>query len=488
MATPASRLHLLNDRPIRPEAGWVLCWLTASRRATWNFTLDRAVEHAVQLRRPLLILEAIRLDYPWASARLHRFIVQGMQDNAAAFVGKPVRYYPWIESAPGESRGLLAALAQDACVVVTDVSPVFFLPKMIAAGAAAVPVCMEGVDSCGLLPLSAAPRAFQTAFSFRSFLQKNLPDHLIDMPRPDAFAGADLPPPPPLPPAIQQRWPAADLSRPVEALLPDRLSRAVGAVATPGGTRAATAALHRFIGRLPAYADDRSRPESGASSRLSPWLHTGHISPHAVFSAVAAHERWTLAKLGPTRDGSRVGFWGMSDDAESFLEELVTWRELGYTFCWRRDDFDQYSSLPGWARATLEKHAGDERPRCYSLDELERAATHDPLWNAAQRQLLREGVIHNYMRMLWGKKILEWSPSPEEALQRMIHLNNRWAIDGRDPNSWSGIFWVLGRFDRAWGPERPIYGTIRYMSSASTGRKFPVQGYLNQYTGLNAPG
>jgi deoxyribodipyrimidine photo-lyase len=142
----------------------------------------------------------------------------------------------------------------------------------------------------------------------------------------------------------------------------------------------------------------------------------------------------------------------------------------------------------GWARATLEKHAGDERPRCYSLDELERAATHDPLWNAAQRQLLREGVIHNYMRMLWGKKILEWSPSPEEALQRMIHLNNRWAIDGRDPNSWSGIFWVLGRFDRAWGPERPIYGTIRYMSSASTGRKFPVQGYLNQYTGLNAPG
>ena len=250
----------------------------------------------------------------------------------------------------------------------------------------------------------------------------------------------------------------------------------------------ATAALHRFIGRLPAYADDRSRPESSASSRLSPWLHTGHISPHAVFSAIAAHERWTLAKLGPTRDGSRVGFWGMSDDAESFLEELVTWRELGYTFCWRRDDFDQYSSLPGWARATLEKHAGDERPRCYSLDELERAATHDPLWNAAQRQLLREGVIHNYMRMLWGKKILEWSPSPEEALQRMIHLNNRWAIDGRDPNSWSGIFWVLGRFDRAWGPERPIYGTIRYMSSASTGRKFPVQGYLNQYTGLNAPG
>jgi deoxyribodipyrimidine photo-lyase len=192
-------------------------------------------------------------------------------------------------------------------------------------------------------------------------------------------------------------------------------------------------------------------------------------------------EKWSPDKLSAKAAGKRAGWWGMSEPAEAFLDQLITWRELGYNFCSKRDDYDQYDSLPDWARATLAKHAGDPRPIVYSRDELTAAATHDPLWNAAQRQLTRDGKLHNYLRMLWGKKILEWSATPQEAMQTMIALNDRLAVDGRDPNSYSGIGWVLGRYDRAWGPERPIFGTIRYMSSDNTARKLSVKKYLERY-------
>jgi deoxyribodipyrimidine photo-lyase len=149
--------------------------------------------------------------------------------------------------------------------------------------------------------------------------------------------------------------------------------------------------------------------------------------------------------------------------------------------CWQRDDYDQYDSLPDWAQKTLKEHAGDSRPFVYSLEEFATAATHDPLWNAAQVQLARQGRIHNYLRMLWGKKILHWSESPRAALQIMIELNNKYALDGRNPNSYSGIFWVLGRYDRAWGPEREIFGKVRYMTSENTARKVRVKPYIEKF-------
>jgi deoxyribodipyrimidine photo-lyase len=175
---------------------------------------------------------------------------------------------------------------------------------------------------------------------------------------------------------------------------------------------------------------------------------------------------------------------GHKDDSSAFafLDQVVTWRELGYNMCHFDPNHDQYDSLPEWARATLADHADDQRPFVYTLADFESARTHDPLWNAAQRQLVREGRIHNYLRMLWGKKILEWTKSPEEALDVMIELNNKYALDGRNPNSYTGIFWTLGRYDRPWGPERPIYGKIRYMTSQSTARKFDVAAYLDKYS------
>jgi deoxyribodipyrimidine photo-lyase len=471
---------------LRPDGGFVLYWMIAHRRVRHNFALERAVEHASALGRPLVVLEALRCGYRWASDRLHAFVLAGMADNARRLAGAPVLYHPYVEPAEGDGRGLLEALAAHACVVVTDEFPGFFLPRMVAAAAARLPVLLEAVDANGLSPLRATEAVYPTAHAFRRFLQKTLPAHLEEVPLVDPLAGLRLPRLNALPGEIARGWPAAGaplLAGDPAALAALPIAHRVGVVTdVPGGTTAAQAALRRFLDeRLARYPAERNRPEQEVTSGLSPYLHFGQIGVHEVFAALAEREGWTPARLAAKASGSRAGWWGMSEAAESFLDELVTWREVGYNFAAHRDDVDRYSSLPGWARATLEKHSGDPRPHVYSLEQLEGASTHDPLWNAAQRQLLRAGRIHNYLRMLWGKKILEWSPDPRAALDAMIELNDRWALDGRDPNSLSGIFWCLGRYDRPWGPERPIFGTVRYMSSENTARKAPVGGYLRRW-------
>ncbi len=241
--------------------------------------------------------------------------------------------------------------------------------------------------------------------------------------------------------------------------------------------------LQQFLdAKLPLYDSDRNQPERDATSGLSPYLHFGHLSVHQVFEEVTSRAEWTPELVADKANGSSRGWWGASPEVEAFLDQLITWRELGYNLCSRTDDYDRYESLPDWAQATLQEHASDKREHVYSLEEFEQSRTHDPLWNAAQRQLVREGRMHNYLRMLWGKKILEWSESPRAALEVMIELNNKYALDGRNPNSYSGIFWVLGRYDRPWGPERPIFGKIRYMSSENTARKVRVKGYLEKYS------
>jgi deoxyribodipyrimidine photo-lyase len=194
-------------------------------------------------------------------------------------------------------------------------------------------------------------------------------------------------------------------------------------------------------------------------------------------------QQWHHGKLSKP-NGKTNGFWGVDSNAEALLDQLCTWREIGFNMCWRESNYDRYESLPGWALQTLAAHAKDKRPQLYSLEQLEQASTHDPIWNAAQRQLVLEGKIHNYLRMLWGKKILQWTPEPELALKWMIELNNKYALDGRDPNSYSGIFWVLGRYDRAWGPERPVFGKIRYMTSENTAKKHQLRQYLQRYSKL----
>jgi deoxyribodipyrimidine photo-lyase len=487
--TPTLRIKAANAAPVRADGDYVLYWMIAFRRAQANFALQRAVEHALAVGKPLVIFEPLRVDYPWASDRLHRFVIDGMQENArqiSAASNRGVYYYPYVEPAPGAGRGLLAALAERACVVVTDDYPAFFLPRMVEAAGKQLAVRLEAVDSNGLLPQGAAERTFTTAFSFRAFLQKNLAAYLEQMPQEEPLKGVELPPLAGLPAEILKRWPPASaklLAGDAAALAALPIDHSVAVVApTPGGAAQAWRRANHFIdGQLDEYAVVASHPDEDGRSGLSPYLHFGHISPHSLLRRVAAHESWTAARLGAKTGGKRTGWWNMAPGAEAWLDELVTWRELGFNMASRETNYDQYESLPEWARTTLEQHASDERPHVYDLDELAAARTHDALWNAAQTQLLREGRIHNYLRMLWGKKILEWSPTPRDALAVMIELNNRYALDGRDPNSYSGIFWVLGRYDRAWGPERPIYGKVRYMSSENTRKKLRVAEYLRQY-------
>jgi deoxyribodipyrimidine photo-lyase len=474
-----------NNEPPRGDRAFVLYWMIAFRRTGWNYALDRAMEWAVKMGKPLVVFEPLRVAYPWASDRFHRFIIDGMADNARKLAKHKVLYYPYIEPFPDRDKGLLNALSQHACIIISDDFPAFFLPRMGASAAAKVQVLMEKVDSNGLFPIHAADRAFPTAFSFRRHLQKNLGDHLLEQPKADPFKGITLADPQPLPSEITKRWP------PVSAAILDGdpgsfarlpIDHRVSAVEKRGGSQEAAQMLSLFLERkLSSYPENRNHPDDDGASGLSPYLHFGHISTHQILHDLAEKEDWFMDRLAKRATGKSKGWWGMSEGAEAFLDELITWREVGFNMSAQREDHDQYQSLPEWALTTLKDHQEDRRSHTYSLEEFETAGTHDSLWNAAQRQLVREGRIHNYLRMLWGKKILEWNPSARDALNVMVELNNKYALDGRDPNSYSGIMWILGRYDRPWGPERPVFGKVRYMSSVNTARKVRCEEYLSRY-------
>ncbi len=483
MAVPAIRIRALNAHPVRPDNAHVVYWMVGSRRLSSNFALQHAVACAREWHKPLIILEALRCDYPWASDRLHRFVIDGMADHADALAGTPVAYLPYVEPARGAGKGLLAALAADACLVVTDDFPAFFIPKMIAAAGRTLDARLEAVDANGILPMRATEKVFLTAYSFRSYLQGAFRDSLAAWPEALTFKGL---PKATLPKGLATRWPATPVAtlRAPDALLASLpIDHSVPATDTRGGPVAAAATLTRFVtSRLARYVEDHSHPDTEVTSGLSPYLHFGHIGTHEVFEAVMTKERWTSRKLGAGKRGQREGWWGASANAEAFLDQLITWRELGYNMCaWHPDDYDHFDSLPAWARTTLDRHAVDPRPYTYTRDQFMAADTHDQVWNAAQRQLAATGTCHNYMRMVWGKKILEWSASPDEALETMIDVMNRYALDGRNPNSYTGYCWTLGRYDRPWAPEREIFGVIRYMSSANTVRKLRMKAYLQRW-------
>jgi len=485
MPIPAIRLTQANDVPIRGDGRYVLYWMIASRRLQWNFALDHAIAQAKSLGKPLLIFEPLRVRYPWASDRLHRFVIEGMEQHADQLAGHAIGYYPYVEPKPGAGTPLLATLARDACLVVTDEYPCFFLPTMVDAIKSTLPARLQLVDGHTVMPLRQADRTFTVAHSYRRWMQKNILDVILDAPRPDPLRGVKLPPFPGLEKKILRRWPMADL----KALLAPAGLDAIAidhdvqpCFGLTGGSHAATKSLAHFVDRsLSSYGDDRNHPDKRATSGLSPYLHFGHISPHQILAAVFRHEQWAPNQASAA-NGKNTGFWNVSPPSEAFIDQLLTWRELGFNMTFRNpNEYDHYESLPQWALKTLREHSRDPRPAIYSLEQFERSETGDELWNAAQRELVTTGVMHNYLRMLWGKMVLYWTATPQEALQVLIELNNKYALDGRDPNSYSGIFWTLGRYDRAWGPTRPVFGNVRYMTSDSTRRKLKLKNYLAKF-------
>lgn len=481
-----ARVRTLGPARVDPSGEYVLYWMQLYRRLDHNHALDRALAIAADLGRPLVVYEGLRLDYPWASARLHRFVLEGMADNAAAAAALGVSYWPFVETAPRTGRGLLARLAARACAVVTDDYPTFIVPRQIAALAATSPVPVIAVDGNSVVPLSllGAPaaaaahlrprihRAFGEAWAHRAAAAPRVTKDVARAVAPP-FEPADL----------------RDLDALVARLPIDQSVPPVPAVR--GGATAAHAQLDEFIAnRLRGVADKRSAPAPpnvSHESDLSPYLHFGHISIEEIVARVLASTgAWTPASLRPDMVGRREGFYSRDADVNSFLDEAITWRDVGFT--WHRGragDVERLeTALPAWALGTLERHAGDARQFVYTPEEWEAGATHDPLWNAAQRELVATGTIQNYLRMLWGKKVIEWSASPAEAYRTLVHLNNKYALDGRDPNSWTGILWCFGLFDRPWAPERRVLGVIRYMSSDNTAKKFKLGPYLDYVASL----
>ena len=483
---PLTRVTTLKD--INPESlidsKYVVYWMISFKRVGYNFALQRAVEWANQLSKPLLILEPLILDYPMSSIRLHKFILEGMKEIDEIVGSSKAYYYPFVEESAKESEGLLTEISKHASVVITDDYPTYFVPQMTAKASGEINSRYELVDSNGIVPIRLSEREYVRAHDFRRYLHKNLEDFLIETPleNPLEFLNKEFDDS--VIQKIQAQWPSFNFKNvSIDTFLENlNIDKTVEISSIKGGYSNAIKQLNKFIEiGYKDYAKFRSDPSKEASSQLSPYFHFGQISTHEVFEKISNIENWSLETIDPKMVGRREGWWGSTENFESFMDELITWRELGYHTCVRRANYNQYSSLPEWAIKTLQEHSSDEREYTYSLEELTFSQTHDEIWNAAQNQLRTQGIIQNYLRMLWGKKILEWTPNPQLALSYMITLNDRYSLDGRDPNSYSGVFWVLGRYDRAWGPERNIYGKIRYMTSDSTAKKFNLKPYLEEW-------
>lgn len=482
---PQIRIRALRDVPLSDEGDYVIYWMIANRRLEWNFSLQRAVELANELGTGLVIFEPLRAGYEWACDRHHRFILDGMHDNATLCDHPGVRFLSYVEPSHGDGSGLLESLASRASAIVTDDFPAFFIRRMLPKVAAKFDVRVEAVDSNGIHPLSAPDREMPRAFSMRKYIHKHFVDFYAAFPQAAPLDGLVATESPTIPQKAIERWgfkQAASLALDAHLERELDIDHTIAPAPFRGGSVAAQKRWKEFLDSdLKAYADGRNHPDDDHASGLSPYLHFGHISSHQIVAQLMAAHDWTTKSIVHDRAGKNTGWWGLPDGPESFLDEIITWREIGYNHAFRDDAFDSFSSIPSWATETLADHVGDTREHLYSLEELAESQTHDAVWNAAQTQLRDEGRMHNYLRMLWGKKVLQWSPDAETAFERLVELNNRYAVDGRDPNSYSGILWTFGKFDRAWGPERKIFGKIRYMTSQSTRKKLRLSRYLEKY-------
>jgi deoxyribodipyrimidine photo-lyase len=429
-----SRVQLLNSAPFRDRAKYVLYWAQVNRRVAYNHGLAYAVELANQARLPVLFYEGLTFDYPYASDRFDRFILEGAPDTGRQLERLGIGYVFYHRRKRSDPNNVLYRLAKDAAAVITDDYPLwparFYNPRV----ASKLDIPCYAVDSSCIVPMSCFEKREYAAYTIRPKIRKLLPKYLRSMP------------------AIHVRRKFSGQSL--------KLVGSIGSGVYAGGSAAAHKRLRKFLKHsLHRYANSSNQPSEKATSGLSPYLHFGHISSLEVALAVQDYAR--EHKLLP----------------DEFLEELIVRRELAFNFARFTPSPESLDVLPDWARKTLMKHSSDKRDPIYASGQLEQAQTHDPLWNAAQRELLLTGKIHGYYRMYWGKKIIEWSRTPQEALATTLYLNDRYALDGRDPNSYANILWCFGLHDRPW-MERPIFGQVRYMSYDGMRRKTDVDAYI----------
>jgi deoxyribodipyrimidine photo-lyase len=432
----------------------VVYWMQRAQRAVDNPALDLAVKLGNELQKPVVIFFAPVPFYPHANVRHYGFLAEGIPDIAEAAarrgIGFILRPYP-------DHKLLKFCDEVRPAIVIGDENPLREPADWRVRVAKRLRVPLWTVDADAIVPSKLLLRGQYAARTIRPRLYKLLPDFLVQPGNPKAH--------------VPWSSPRGLKSLPVDAdfMREWKLDRSVGKVsAWKGGTKHALRRLRDFVkNKLDAYPSLRNHPEQDGTSRLSPYLHFGQIGPLTVALAAKHSSASTRSK-------------------EIFLDELIVQRELAINFVRFNPSYDSCDCIEPWAARTLTEHSADARLVLYTEKQLENAETHDPLWNAAQKQMVLTGWMHNYMRMYWAKKILEWSPSAGMALQRAIRLNDRYELDGRDPNGYAGIAWsILGKHDRAWS-ERPIFGKVRYMSMASTGRKFDSKKYIAQIAALQS--
>jgi photolyase PhrII len=452
------RIHAA-DEPGPVRGDFVLYWMQGvAMRTHDNPALDFAAEQANRLRLPLLVYQGLRADYPWASDRIHTFILESAADLATEFERRGIQYGFYLDrreraetGSNGRERSPLVQLAGRAALVVTEFFPTFLMPRQTRALRSKVAAPVVAVDAGTIVPVRYHEREHVTAASFRPRILAALPRFLrrSQAVEPTVPRTIELPFAPVRLADIPRLVAECDIDH---SIAPSRSFR--------GGTVAARNRLEAFLrDGLPQY-DRRNDPNAGVTSGLSPYLHFGCIAPREI--------------LLRARDA------GPAEPVARFQDELVTWRELAYNFVYYNRRHRTVEAIPAWARAELAAHEADPRPALYDLPTLEGARTGDDLWNAAQRAYLVDGWMHNYLRMLWGKAVLGWTASAAECLALLEHLNNKYALDGRDPCSYAGIHWIFGKFDRPFY-RRPIYGTVRYQSLKAAKDKFDVGAYIRRY-------
>jgi deoxyribodipyrimidine photo-lyase len=449
--TAASRVTVRRSGPTRPGARSIVYWMQRAMRIADNPALELAIEAGNRLSLPVVVFFSVIPNYPNANLRHYHFLQQALVDCQAEAAERGVGFVVRVH--PDNSLEAFLEEAQ-AALVVGDENPCREPERWRQVLAKRLKIPYFTVDADVVVPSRIFNRSFVLLHHFRPHLKRELDRFLVPSPntRP-MFEWKD-----------SSKLRRAALDRDLTAGFKN-LDRTVGSVDTfNGGERAARKRLDDFIKNdLRDYEIQRNHPETRGTSRLSPYLHFGNISPVTI----------ALAVRQAARDGLAT-----PETIEKFLDQLIGWRELAVLFVRHEPNYDTWECAAPWARKTLLEHAADPRPHRYIYEQLDRAETADELWNAAQREMVRTGWMHNFMRMYWAKKILEWAPSPEHAFTWAVQLNDRYQLDGRDPNGYAGIAWaIVGRHDRPWF-NRPIFGLVRSMTEASTRKKFDAALYI----------
>ena len=457
------RVSQLNKHQDNRQGRYVLYWMQMFKRVQDNEALNFAIQQANERDLPLVVYEGLKFYYPWANDRIHTFILEGVAEKQREFARLGIRYLFYLQRNQEDPRNTVAQLAGDAALLVTDDYPCFIIPEHNQRIVEQVGIPVFAVDSNGVVPLSCYEKEEYAAYTIRPKIKKLLPDYLrrSSLPRLKRKS-ADLKVDGPETEVTDTNIPSLVAQCDIDHSVP-------ASKHYKGGSDAARQRLSHFVAKiLPKYDQTRSKPDLDGSSRLSAYLHFGFISIQEIAEAVQQAKAPQAAK-------------------ESFLEEAIVRRELSFNFTRFNSNYNSLASLPPWVQQTMREHVDDPRLDLLEPEQIEAAQTPDELWNAAQRELLLSGEMHNYVRMLWGKRVIEWQPNYETAFALLEHLNNKYALDGRDPNSYAGILWCFGKHDRPWF-ERPIFGKIRFMTSSSTGRKFDSKGYIDWTNTLNGSG